>query len=192
MEWLLEIDRSLLIFINGLNSPLLDNLMLLFTARAPWIPLYLAILAFIIYRYGFKDKTPLYALSIVLASVATFALTDIGSSIIKDLFQRVRPGHDPSLEGLIRLLDGKGGLYGFVSSHAANVFGLATVTSLIFRDKRYTIAIFFWAILVSYSRVYVGRHFPSDIIFGALFGYISGYLFYKIVNSKLIRSITKK
>ena len=192
MEWLLEIDRSLLIFINGLNFPVLDNMMMLLTARAPWIPLYLAILAFIIYRYGFKDKTPLYALSIFFAAVATFALTDIGSSFIKDLFQRVRPGHDPSLEGLIRLLDGKGGLYGFVSSHAANVFGLATITSLFFRNRRYTIAIFIWAILVSYSRIYVGRHYPSDIIFGALFGYISGYLFYKIADSKLIRSITKK
>ncbi len=192
MEWLLEIDRSLLIFINGQNFPVLDSVMLLLTARAPWIPLYLAIFTFILYHYGYKDKTPLYALTIVLAAVATFALTDIGSSFIKDLFQRVRPGHDPSLDGFIRLLDGKGGLYGFVSSHAANVFGLATITSLFFRSRRYTIAIFIWAILVSYSRVYVGRHFPSDILFGALFGYISGYLFYKIADSKLIRSITKK
>jgi len=192
MEWLLEIDRSILIFINGLNFPILDSVMLFFTARAPWIPLYLAILAFIIYRYGFKEKRPLFALSIVFAAVATFALTDIGSSFIKDLFQRLRPGHDPSLEGIIRLLDGKGGLYGFVSSHAANVFGLATITSLLFRNNRYTIPIFIWAFLVSYSRVYVGRHFPSDVIFGALFGYIAGYLFYRIEDSKLIRRITKK
>jgi undecaprenyl-diphosphatase len=192
MEWLLEIDRSILIFINGLNFPVLDSVMLIFTARAPWIPLYLAILAFIIYRYGFKEKRPLFALSIVFAAVATFALTDIGSSFIKDLFQRLRPGHDPSLEGIIRLLDGKGGLYGFVSSHAANVFGLATITSLLFRNNRYTIPIFIWAFLVSYSRVYVGRHFPSDVIFGALFGYIAGYLFYRIEDSKLIRRITKK
>ncbi|GAB1474660.1 hypothetical protein MASR2M69_21010 [Bacteroidota bacterium] len=93
---------------------------------------------------------------------------------------------------MIRLLDGKGGAFGFVSSHAANVFGLATITSLVFRRKWYTISIFIWAALVSYSRVYVGRHYPTDVLAGALLGFIAGYLFYKVLSSPMVTSIIKK
>lgn len=77
------------------------------------------------------------------------------------------------------MLEYRGGQYGFVSSHAANLFGLATITSLLIRNRIYTAFIFVWAALVGYSRIYVGKHFPADVVCGAIFGMIVGYLVYK-------------
>ncbi len=190
MDWILNIDRSLLIFLNGIHSPFFDKVMMFFTASLPWIPLYIILLFYIIHRYGVKEGNYRYTAAIILTAILTFAITDMGSSFIKDITARLRPGHDPSLDGIIRLLDGKGGLYGFVSSHAANVFGLATFTSLIFRGKKYRISIFVWASLVSYSRIYVGRHFPLDVLFGALSGIAVGYLMYTTLHTVFLKKIT--
>ncbi len=192
MEWLLNADSSLLLFINGLNSAFMDAVMMTLTSRTPWIPLYIAILIYIIYRFGYKEGSYTFASLIVVCAILTFAVTDLGSGIIKDLVQRPRPGHVPAFEGIIRLLDGKGGAFGFVSSHAANVFGLATITSLIFRKKVYSISIFIWAALVSYSRIYVGRHYPSDVLAGALLGFAAGYVFYRVLSSGVVSSLIKK
>ncbi|MDP3453795.1 MAG: phosphatase PAP2 family protein, partial [Bacteroidales bacterium] len=169
---------------------ILDRVMLFFTASLPWIPLYIILLIWIVYRFGYKGGNYPYSLAVVVAAVITFAITDMGSSYIKELTERLRPGHDPNLEGLIRLLDGKGGLYGFVSSHAANVFGLATFTSLVMGSKKYRVSIFIWASIVSYSRIYVGRHFPLDVIFGALTGMAAGYMIYAALQFKFIKKIT--
>ena len=181
LDRILEFDTYLLLLLNGFNSPFWDKVMLLFTARLPWLPLYAIILGYIIHRYAIKDGKTWYAVSVILAIIATFALTDIGSSFIKDLTERLRPGHDPSISHLVRLLDGKGGMYGFVSSHAANVFGLATITSLVFRKKAYSIFIFLWAFIVSYSRIYVGRHYLTDVLCGALLGIIIAAVIYRLL-----------
>jgi undecaprenyl-diphosphatase len=172
LERISEFDTYLLLLINGFNSPFWDKVMLIFTARLPWLPLYAIILGYIIHRYAIKEGKVWYAVSVIMAIIATFAITDIGSSFIKDLTERLRPGHNPLVSDMVRLLDGKGGMYGFVSSHAANVFGLATITSLVFRKYTYSVFIFIWAFIVSYSRIYVGRHYPSDVLFGALLGII--------------------
>lgn len=187
MEWLLNIDYSLLIFINGLHTPFLDLLMMLFTAKYPWIPLYALIAFYIFYNFGHKQNNYKYAFLLFVGAILIFAITDMGSTAIKHYFMRLRPGHDPRLEGIIRLLDGKGGMYGFISSHASNVFGLATFTSLLFKKRWYSISIFSWAFLVSYSRMYVGRHFPSDIVFGAIFGIIVAACIYMIIQSRIIK-----
>lgn len=183
MEWLLETDYSLLLFVNSLHSPFFDWLMMTLSAPYPWIPLYIAIAGFIVYKYGYQGSNYKYAFSIIFAAILVFAITDMGSSAIKDYFMRPRPGHDPGLEGMLRLLDGKGGRFGFISSHASNVFGLATITTLLFRKRWYGISIFAWSIAVSYSRIYLGRHFPSDVICGALFGIITGYIIFKFLQS---------
>ncbi|NCB18216.1 MAG: phosphatase PAP2 family protein [Bacteroidia bacterium] len=191
MEWLLEADYSILLFLNGLHSPFFDWLMMLLTAPEPWIPLYFAIASFIVYYYGYKKGDYKYSFALIAGAILTFALTDMGSSAIKDYFERLRPGHDPRLEGLVRLLDGKGGMYGFISSHASNVFGLATITSLAFRKRWYSATILIWAAGVSYSRIYVGRHFPSDVVAGALFGFFAGLIFYKLVSHFFLKSKIK-
>ncbi|MFA5713028.1 MAG: phosphatase PAP2 family protein [Bacteroidales bacterium] len=179
---IIESDYSLFILINSLHTTILDSIMVIFTKALPWIPLYIAILGTLLYKFGYREQNWKKALFATVALLLTFAITDIGSSQIKKGFEILRPSHDLRLEGIVRLLDGKGGLYGFISSHAANVFGLATLTSLFFRKRWYSISIFTWATIVSYSRIYVGRHFPSDVVCGALFGVAVALAVYKLNN----------
>ena len=160
----------------------MDAIMVFFTKADSWIPLYILLLLYIIYRFSYKERRYLYTFALVAAIVLTFASTDIFSAQIKDWVQRLRPGHDPALETIVRLLDGNGGLYGFPSSHAANVFGFATITALSFKVRWYSIAIYAWAFLISYSRLYVGRHFLSDVICGAIMGALIAYLLYILLK----------
>ena len=185
-ERIIDFDKSLFLVLNHTTTPFFDGVMLFASEKFTWTPLYIAIIFFIFFkvenhRLALKPIKPAF---LALAGILlTFALTDmISASVIKDYVQRLRPGHDPELEGLVRMLDGKGGLYGFVSSHAANVFGLALFTSFTFRKNWYSAMIFLWAALVGYSRIYVGRHFPLDVICGALLGILVGWIVYKIIS----------
>lgn len=187
MEHIIGLDTSLLLAINGWNSPIADKIMLFFSAIPVWIPLYVIVAALMFWpRWQTlkSERIPVWmtALFCIIAIAICFGFCDQASSFIKESVQRFRPGHEPSLEGLVRLLEGKGGNYGFVSGHAANSFGFATITSLIFRKKPYTAAIFCWAAIVSYSRIYLAKHYPLDVICGAILGVaiaISIYLLLK-------------
>lgn len=192
MEWLLNTDTQLLLAINGWNSPIADKIMLFFSAIPVWIPLYAAIVALFFYPkwQTFKsEKVPFWVVGLfsVVAVAICFGLCDQVSCFIKESVQRFRPSNEPALEGLVRLLEGRGANYGFVSSHAANTFGLATLTAFIFRKKPYAIAMFIWAAIVSYSRVYLAKHYPLDVICGAFLGiaiaisvyYVWKYALYK-------------
>lgn len=124
----------------------------------------------------------------VFAVVLTFALCDsLSVALFKQTVQRLRPAWDPEIGDMVRMLEYKGGQFGFVSSHAANLFGLATITSLIIKQRWFTTSIFTFAAIVGYSRVYVGKHYPLDVICGALFGMLIGYLIFK-----LLRQLYKK
>lgn len=187
MEHILSLDTSLLLAINGWHSPIADKIMLFFSAIPVWIPLYVIVAALMFWpRWQTlkSERIPVWmtALFCIIAIAICFGFCDQASSFIKESVQRFRPGHEPALEGLVRLLEGKGGNYGFVSGHAANSFGFATITSLIFRKKPYTAAIFCWAAIVSYSRIYLAKHYPLDVICGAILGVavaISIYLLLK-------------
>lgn len=192
MDWLLNLDRELLLAVNGWNSPIADRIMLFFSAIPVWIPLYIIIAALMFWpRWQTlrSERIPVWmtALFCIIAIAVCFGFCDQASSFIKESVQRFRPGHEPALEGLVRLLEGKGGNYGFVSGHAANSFGFATITSLIFRKKPYTAAIFCWASIVSYSRIYLAKHYPLDVICGAILGIaiaISVYMLLKYLLHK--------
>lgn len=192
MESLLNLDRELLLAVNGWNSPVADKIMLLFSSISVWIPLYLLIIAlFFSPKWQTFKSDNVQRWVVGLFSVAAigicFGLCDQVSVFIKESVQRFRPGHEPALEGLVRLMEGKGSSYGFVSSHAANTFGLATLTSLIFRKKPYAVAMFTWAAIVSYSRVYLAKHYPLDVICGAALGIalaICVYLIWKFALYK--------
>jgi len=193
-----ELDRNLFLFLNNHHNGFLDWVMTLFSARLPWMPLYLAILicvvwscsiesrpysdSFIKRRIVFKRRDTRVIMTLIFALLVTFILTDFLSNQIKYLVVRMRPGWDPITCNLARVIEENRFSYSFVSSHAANVFGLAMLSSAIFRRKWFTILIFLWALIVSYSRIYVGRHFPGDVLFGALFGIAVGYLAYKIIQ----------
>jgi undecaprenyl-diphosphatase len=176
LEFLDHIDRNLFLFLNGLNSPLWDQVMWWISNRLIWLPLYLIITGWLIYRFKWK-------VVIILVMVALLiTLSDQGSvHLFKEVFKRLRPCHEPEISGLVHLVKGHcGGKYGFISSHAANTFAIATFTLLIIRNKYYSIFIIFWATLVSYSRIYLGIHYPGDVLVGALYGFLIGVLIYRL------------
>ncbi len=169
-----RLDTSLFLFLNSLHTNFLDKLMWLLSDKLIWLPLYLAIMIIIIYSQ--KNRALLIIPLLILAVVIS---DQVSVHLFKEVFQRLRPCHNPSLEGLVHIVNGKcGGKYGFVSSHAANTFGLAMLSSSILKRRWYTIMIIVWASLVSYSRIYLGVHYPGDILGGALLGILTGYGLY--------------
>jgi undecaprenyl-diphosphatase len=158
-------DTELFIAINGFHFNWLDAVMKIFSAIEFWIPLYVLVIAFIIW------KKRVWSIAVLAVLGVSFALADqLSVLLFKNVFERLRPCHTEELKTVIHSLEGCGGMYGFVSNHAANSFCFAMFTALFFKNKYYTVMIFFWAVCVSYSRIYVGKHFPLDVICGAFFG----------------------
>jgi len=174
LETLVDIDKSLFVFLNSLGSDGFDFIWLSITDKKSSIPLYLFLIYYIYKKFSNKEFLKYLILVIIL-----IVLTDQTSGFFKDFFQRLRPCHDQEINSFIRTVkEGCGGLYGLFSAHAANTFAVATFFYFIL--KRYSKNfkyLFLWATIVSYSRIYVGVHFPSDIIFGACFGIATAYLF---------------
>ncbi len=179
LEWILELDEALFLFLNELNTTWLDPIMFFISGKLEWIWLYVLIIVRLIYKH---KKAGLIALVVLILSVS---LNDyITSGLMKPYFERIRPSHDPSLAGMVHILNNyKGGLYSFASSHASNAFALATFLWLIFRRKeKWVVYMFVWAAVVAYSRIYLGVHYPGDIIVGASVGAIVANILYRLYN----------
>jgi undecaprenyl-diphosphatase len=189
LEKLLEADQELLLTLNRWHAPWLDTSMWVMTHTIAWLPLYLWLLLLVIKVYRKRWWLPLLAVAL------TLLLTDrITSGFMKPYFGRLRPSHNPELAGKLHLVEGyTGGLYGFASGHAANSFGLALMVWLMLR-RFYPHAgwLFAWALLVSYTRIYLGVHYPGDILAGAAVGVGCAALVYRIFYKQLDAAAQKK
>ncbi len=182
LDQLIELDKKVLLFLNSFHTSWLDPIVLFSTQTFAWLPLYLFLLYLIIKEYG--KESWIVLLGIVLTIVLA---NEITSSLMKPYFERLRPSLEPSLKGLVHLVDGyKGGKFGFASSHAANTFGVATFFFLLFKTTKKWIGwLFLWAVAMTYTRIYLGVHYPGDILVGGIIGVlagITGFKFQKWLN----------
>jgi len=175
MNELIHIDQSWLLAINACHAPWADTLMWYISASTTWIPLYILLICLLFWRFGWKK-----ALVIVLCVAAAAGLSDwISSGLIKHAVCRLRPTHEPALENMVHIVrDYRGGLYGFVSSHAANTMAVALTFSLFWRKWQATVPLMLWVALNCYSRMYLGVHYPGDILGGLLVGTLVSLLIY--------------
>ncbi|WP_203257954.1 phosphatase PAP2 family protein [Hyunsoonleella ulvae] len=187
IEQLLEYDTELFLFLNNLGSEAWDTLWLIITDKLTFIPLY-AILLFLLYKkFGVKS---LLVFVIVVALMITF--TDQVTNMFKRGFERPRPCGVPDLADQLRFIAVRCGKYGFFSGHSSNSMAAAVFAGLALRTeyKNLIFILLFWSAVVAYSRIYVGVHYPLDIVCGLTFGAISGFLFYKL-SQYLLRRFVK-
>lgn len=163
-DWLNTIDTDLFLSLNGRHSAFFDSFFTYFTAKETWYPFYILLMLVILHKYKMKG------IWVLLFVIITIVLSDQLSVFIKELVERLRPSHEPGISQKINLPTGKGGKYGFVSSHAANSFALAVFIGLVAQSKRFWGVALLWALLTAYSRIYVGVHYPFDVLAGGLLG----------------------
>lgn len=180
-EIILE-DKQAMIFLNNLGSSTFDPFWILVSEKWFWIPLYVIFLYFL-YK-NFNKKSLFYILLFVALGITA---SDQIANIFKFGFERLRPCHDPSLEGLLREVK-CGGKFGFYSAHSSNSFFVATYLTMLLgkKIKQLPYFLFVWAAIVAYSRVYLGMHFPGDIIIGAIMGILLA-LFFGTLAKKVIK-----
>lgn len=179
LETLLEYDKELFLFLNGLGSEPWDGFWMAYTNKAYWTPFY-AVLLYLMYR-NFNRKT---FVIIVLLVPLMVLFTDQITNLFKDGFERYRPCREESFEGIMRMVKDYCGRYGFFSGHASNSMAVAVFAGLTLKPFYNYLVFFllFWSALMAYSRIYIGVHYPLDIICGMIFGAMSGFAFYKLKN----------
>lgn len=190
METLAQLDQDLFIYLNGQHNPFWDAVMIFVSNKYVWIPFYLGLIIYIIWRYRRQS------IAMLLLAVAAVGAADyIASGIFKPYFARLRPCHDADLAQVVNIVEGCGGKFGFLSSHASTGFALAIFFCLILsgKYKYFKAVLILWAFVVSYSRIYLGVHYPGDLLGGALVGALCAYLcsllyFYVVRKYKLSRS----
>ena len=178
-EHFLAADRSLFLALNGDGGAVADNLMWALSSKLALVPI--GIVALWLMWRKYEDKRLFFTAIVFIALVVL--LSDRVSTTFKHLLPKFRPTHEPLLEGMVHTVRGYvGGLYGTVSSHAANSFGVSLFTALIIGRRWYTITVMAMSAAICYSRIYLGAHYPADILFGTVTGLFFGWLCYRTMN----------
>lgn len=187
VESLLPLERNLFFFLNGSDSIILDNIFLTITGKIIWAP----IILFLVFMFFFRTPIKVAIITVIAVALLVTLCDQVSSSIFKDYFQRMRPVNHPDFKDLVDTAKGyKSGGYSFISGHATNSFGIAVFLSLLFRSRWITIPIITWAALNSYSRIYLGVHFISDIMGGIIVGTLIAifvYWLYNIAINKFVK-----
>ena len=175
IEQIVQWDKELLVALNGSSSLFLDGLMMTITETTTWIPLFICLLYAVV-----RNNTWRSSLFIIIMVALLVTLADqFSSGFCKPYFHRLRPSQSPDLAAVIDLVnDYRGGLYGFISSHASNTFSVSVFFMLLFRSKKVSMILPIWPCLASYSRMYLGVHYPLDIAAGTLWGILCGVMVY--------------
>jgi len=187
IEFLDHIDRTFFLFLNGFHNPFFDQVVFGATKSLLWLPLYLFFLFFVIRKYKWNT------LVIVMFAAFMILASDQLSDLVKDTVQRLRPSHQPGL--MVHIVEAyKGGIYGFYSAHASNTFSVV-VFAFILLGRKYLyvyIPAILWSLFMSYSRIYLGVHYPGDIIAGWIAGGLVGLMFGKLAQLAITRINQKK
>lgn len=177
LERVIELDRELFLWLNFNGGELWDSFFWVISTNAIWIPLYLAIIWVIYRQLGLRGA---------VVAVAAFALTvasaQLLATLVKVLVVKPRPLYEPALEGMFQIVREIDGYSSTVSAHASVAFSTALFSTLLFRSRWYGVAIFIWAVVVSYSRIYLGAHYPLDLILGIINGLLIAWVGFRIYN----------
>ena len=178
LEYLNDIDTDALLAVNGLHDMFQDAFWWMVSAKWSSALLLLALVWILLHQ---NRRHAL--LMLVMLAFTVLVADQVSSGLIKHLVERLRPTHDPSLDNMVHVINGyRGGMYVFVSIHAANFFAVATLLSFVMRHRLVTCSLFTWALLQCYSRVYLGVHYPGDIMGGIVVGVLAGWLLWCLMR----------
>lgn len=174
IDWLNTIDTQVFLALNGLHAPYFDAFMKLFTGKWIWVPMYAAVLFAVVRNYRWRQTLAV----LVCVALAITIADQVCATLIRPEVCRLRPSNPENpLSEMVHIVGGyRGGSYGFPSCHAANSFALASFLILLFANRKLSLFIFAWAVLNSYSRVYLGVHYPGDLLVGAIIGTARAWL----------------
>lgn len=191
MDTLIALDKELLLLLNGSHSLFLDGLVKTLTTASTWIPLYLALFYLVLKN---NDSVQKILLIMACAGACVFIAGSLDDIIVKPMVARWRPTHDPEIGMSVDVVnDYRGGKYGFFSAHASNTFSIAVFFALLIRSRILTVALVTWSLVNCWTRMYLGVHYPGDILCGLLWGDIVGtcvWLFHRRIIGQTTTSQT--